>query len=111
MSGPGDARIVPFPARAGSRYPVSREQSSGLSSERRAPLDPYREHAQFPDRWRAYLHAHFRGPDQVAAAFGVTERAARKWWQGIGGCKGAAVVVAVQLHPDTAPDMLFREAA
>lgn len=71
-------------------------------------VDPYREHCQFPDRWRAYLSAHFGNrPDVVALAFGVTERAARKWLAGETGCKGGAVAIAVQLHPVTAPQMLW----
>lgn len=78
------------------------------SSEILSGLDPYTEHCQFPDRWRAYLVAHFgTNPQAVADAFGVTERAARKWLNGETGCKGCAVVIAVQLHPETAPPMLW----
>ncbi|MAY85563.1 MAG: hypothetical protein CML02_02385 [Pseudooceanicola sp.] len=73
-----------------------------------APLDPYAEYVEFPDRWRAYLVAHF-GTDveRVAEAFHVSRRAAGKWLTGQGGCKGGAVAIAVQLHPETAPKMLW----
>lgn len=71
-------------------------------------LDPYAEHAGFPERWRTYLILHFGSdPARVAQAFGVSPRAARKWLAGETGCRGAAVAIAVQLHPASAPRMLF----
>ncbi len=46
-------------------------------------------------------------PQHIAALFGVTERAARKWLSGETGCKGGAVAIAMQLHPQTATRYLF----
>lgn len=62
------------------------------------PFDPWRFRAAFPDRWQAFLRAHYRSPEHVAVAFGVTERAARGWWEGTGGPQGDKVVVAVMRH-------------
>lgn len=81
--------------------------SEFLSGSAKA-LDPYSCHREFPGRWRAYLIAHFgTNPSKVADVFGVTERAARKWLSGETGCKGSAVAIAAQIHPDTAPQMLW----
>lgn len=77
----------------------------------RPVLDPFRIHHEFPDRWSAYIRAHFRGIAAVIAAFGVSERTARKWWDGENGANGGNVAVAVALHPETAPQMLFDRAA
>lgn len=60
----------------------------------------------FPELWRDFLRQNFRGPVHVAHDFGVSERAARKWWDGIGGPRGAAVAQAVMQHPEAAA-MLF----
>ncbi|WP_298491580.1 hypothetical protein [uncultured Maritimibacter sp.] len=70
-------------------------------------LDPYGINATFPEKWRAYLHAAFRNHFEVAQAFQVSERTARKWWAGEGGAQGGKVAIAVSLHPGVAPRMLF----
>lgn len=41
--------------------------------------------------------------------FGVSERTARKWWDGETGCNGACVVIALLVHPDAARVALFGE--
>lgn len=100
--------VVPIGAARGKDTPEGCGKSREFLSGGRGALDPYTEHCEFPDRWRAYLIAHFgTRPDVVADAFGVTERAARKWLAGETGCKGGAVCIAVQLHPETAPQMLW----
>lgn len=43
--------------------------------------------------------------------FNVCEKAARKWWDGDGGCRGDKVAIAIALHPDRAAEMLFGIAA
>jgi hypothetical protein len=76
--------------------------------DRRSPaLDPFRIHAEFPERWSAYIRAHFRNVSQVIAAFDVSERTARKWWEAETGANGGNVAVACRMHPETAPQMLF----
>jgi hypothetical protein len=63
--------------------------------------------AVFPDGWPA-LMAEVYGPApatrsaEIAADFGVTDRAARDWVGGITGPRGAAVVVALRLFPEAA---------
>jgi hypothetical protein len=73
--------------------------------------DPWQVAHNFPDRWRGYLHAHFRNHMAVAQAFQVSEKAARKWWEGIGSCRADKAAVAMVLHPASAPQMLFGIAA
>lgn len=77
----------------------------------RAMADPYRIRHDFPERWSAYIRSHFRSVSAVVAAFDVSERTARKWLEGADGCNGGNVAVAVELHPETAPAILFDRAA
>ncbi|WP_131802325.1 hypothetical protein [Yoonia tamlensis] len=56
--------------------------------------------------WRAFLHAHYRNQIEVAYCYGVTEKAAEKWWLGIGGPNGAKVAIAYQTHPAGAATFL-----
>lgn len=74
-------------------------------------FDPYRIARDFPERWQAYLHAHFRNPTHVARVFFVSEPAARKWWEGKGSCHADKAAIAVALHPRVALDMLYGIAA
>jgi hypothetical protein len=60
----------------------------------------------FPIRWQEFLHAHFGSEVQVAIFFGVSERAAAKWWNGEGGVNGGKVALACSTIP-TAATMLF----
>lgn len=69
-------------------------------------FDVYGFSAAFPDRWMGYLRAHFRNAVHVAHVFGVSERAARKWWDGDGACGGAKVVIALRLHPEASAMLL-----
>lgn len=70
-------------------------------------LDPHATHREFPQKWRAYLHAAFPNHFVVAQTFQVSERAARKWWNGEGGVNGGHVAVAIQMQPAIAPRLLF----
>lgn len=74
------------------------------------PLEPYRILRDFPDQWQAYLRAHFASIADAALAFGVSERAARRWWDGAGP-RGAFVAIALQLHPESAPAYLLAATA
>ncbi len=88
----GDCRIVPLrptPALAPGRVD-----------------DVIAFYAEFPDRWRAFLHAHFRDYRHVSAFFGVTEKAAQKWWDGIGGVNAGKMAYACATIP-TAPQWLY----
>lgn len=68
-------------------------------------------YAAFPDRWRAFLHAQFRSPFEVAAFFSVTEKAAEKWWHGIGGPQGAKVTYALEEIEGAADWLVARRVA
>lgn len=78
----------------------------------RAPrLQPHQVHAEFPERWRAYIRAMYRDYREVTQAFGVCERTARKWWEGESGVNGGYVAVAMRTHPQEAAELLFADAA
>lgn len=66
----------------------------------RRMVDPDVIYAEFPDRWQRYLHDTFTSPAKVARAFSVSEKAAKKWWDGIGGPHGDKVAYAVRTDPD-----------
>lgn len=95
------ANVVAFPGR--------------LSSGKRADLlsgqafDLVRFYADFPDRWMMFLRAQFPNPVAVAFHFGVSERAAEKWWHGVGGPRGDKLAVALVTVPGAA-DALLRAA-
>ena len=83
--------------------PDAGEQSSRKWSGQKSggmPCDPLRLRAVMPDRWMAFLHAHFSGVEHVAFFFGVSDKAARKWWNGTGGPQGDKVVLAAITNPD-----------
>lgn len=71
----------------------------GLDPVEGRRCDPFEVQRKFPDRWMAFLHAHFSGPAQVGFTFGVTEKAAEKWWHGMGGPQGAKVALAYSSYP------------
>lgn len=73
-----------------------------------APVyDPQKVHREFPERWRAYIRASFRNLNHIQQVFNVSERTARKWWDGETGANGGHVAIAVIEHPVEAPQMLF----
>jgi hypothetical protein len=47
----------------------------------------------------AFLRAHHRDATEVAFFYGVTDRAARDWWEGVSGPKGAVVAMAAASSP------------
>lgn len=95
------ATVIPFPGK----------QSSGKRIDVRSGqvFDLHGAAVEFPDLWMEFLHAHFHNPVAVAYHFGVTERAAAKWWEGIGGPRGDKVAVALRTVPGAA-DALLRAA-
>lgn len=86
VSSPGEAEQSP-------------PNSSGQMSGQGMACDPLRLRAVMPERWQAFLHAHFQSVQHVAFTFGVTEKAAAKWWEGIGGPQGDKVVLAAIICP------------
>ncbi|MBB3995286.1 hypothetical protein GGR95_002941 [Sulfitobacter undariae] len=83
-------------------------RSTEALSEQVVQLEPYRVLRDFAGQWQAYLHAHFDCINDAALAFGVTERAARRWWDGAGP-RGAFVAIALRLHPESAPAFLLAD--
>jgi hypothetical protein len=75
----------------------------------RAEIDPEACYAGFPDRWRQWLHRNYRTARHVAQAFSVSERAAQKWWDGIGGVNGGKVAYAVRTQPGAAQFLFAAE--
>jgi hypothetical protein len=45
-------------------------------------FDPDAMRLRFPDIWSAFLHEHYRNPEEVAVAFGVRFQTACNWWAG-----------------------------
>jgi hypothetical protein len=66
------------------------------------PFDLHHYRVVFPDRWMAFLHAHFRDHVHVAFVFGVSERAARKWWEGLGAPRAEFALAACKHIPGAA---------
>jgi hypothetical protein len=98
---PFASNVVPFPGGQSSRKRT--DLCSGGS------FDLLRFYADFPDRWMAFLRAHFDSPMSVAFHFGVTERAADKWWNGVGGPRGDKLAMAL-VTVRGAADQLLRAA-
>ena len=96
--------ILLFPQTAPQRAPLSPEALSGQVVQ----LEPYRVLRDFGGQWQAYLRAHFASITDAALAFGVTERAARRWWDGAGP-RGAFVAIALRMHPETAAAYLLAD--
>ena len=103
----------------GDLKPIPSEQSFGLKSELKSQhlanaaflkalrkMDPDDCYQRFPDRWMRWLHRNFADPHKVARAFGVSDRAAQKWWDGVGGVNGGKVAYAVRTWPGAA-EFLF----
>jgi hypothetical protein len=76
------------------RRDVSFGEGSGV-----VRLDPHVVRRVFPERWAAFLRAQHRDPTEVAFVYGVTDRAARDWWDGVSGPRGASVVIAAAAYP------------
>lgn len=98
------ATILVFPDGGPKRSGRSSEPLSGQVVQ----LEPYRVLRDFGGQWQDYLRAHFASINDAALAFGVTERAARRWWDGAGP-RGAFVAIALRMHPDTAAAYLLSD--
>jgi hypothetical protein len=100
-----NCRVYLFPESASKAAEMSPDSLSGQVVR----LEPYRVLRDFSEQWQAYLRAHFSSIADVALAFGVSERAARRWWDGAGP-RGAFVAIALRLHPASAPAFLLADA-
>lgn len=108
-------RAVASPS--GQDAPVGRGLSPGFGAGTLAgmvagrPFDLDRFRRVFPDRWTAFLHAHFRSHAQVQFFFSVDEKTARNWWNGVGAPRAEFAVVALAAFPASAPAFLLPVAA
>lgn len=93
--------------------PSSRLKADHLANvarrKAREAIDPEACYAGFPDRWCAWLHANYRTARHVAQVFRVSERAAQKWWDGLGGVNGGKVAYAVRTQPGAAQFLFAAE--
>lgn len=62
-------------------------------------MDPLRFRALYPDRWRSFLHAHFRDEQQVMFFFSIDPKTAKHWWEGTHSPQAWAVDYAAQEIP------------
>lgn len=74
-----------------------------LAARRANPLGFY---VQFPDRWRDLLRHEFLDAAEVAGFFKVSQKAAEKWWHGLGGPNGDKLDYALRELP-RAYDFLY----
>lgn len=81
---------------------------SGLLSGRPIDLDRFR--AVFPDRWSAFLRAHFRNAVEVAYFFGTDEKTARNWLAGITAPRSEVVLALIERCPTVLPLLIERAA-
>lgn len=70
------------------------------------PCDPRGFQRLYPDRWAAFLRAHFRSSVEIAVFFDVDEKTARVWSEGVTGPRGWAVSYALVAVPGAAPFLL-----
>lgn len=76
---------------------VSAGSLAGLLSGR--PCDPRKYRALYPDRWSAFLRAHFQNATHVAAFFEIDHKTARNWVEGATGPTGWAVAYVIHSIP------------
>lgn len=74
------------------------------------PFDLHHYRRVFPGRWAELLRAHFPSHLHAAVALGVTERAARGWWDGINAPRAEVVLGLIAARPE-ALGTLLRDAA
>ena len=94
-----DANDAPPPVRVS---PVSAPAKlAGRISTR--VFDPYKARREFPDRWAAWCREHFRDSVMLAYAFGVSEKTARLWMEGVTSPQGWVVDAAKDGCVDNVP--------
>ncbi|MCJ8138415.1 hypothetical protein [Falsirhodobacter halotolerans] len=63
-------------------------------------FDPRTFRASFAGFWSAFLHEHYRNPEEVSVAFGVRYQTALNWWQGTNRPSGDIVALAGRRFQD-----------
>lgn len=81
---------------------------AGIFAGRPVDLDRFR--TVFPDRWAAFLKAHFRDSVAVAYFFGVNEKTARLWMDGVTAPRAEVVLALAERAPAVIPYLLSEAA-
>lgn len=76
-------------------------QFEGRMTPERRSLEPD------PGKWMRFLHATCRNYLEAQVLYEVSEKTARKWWEGVGACRGDKIIRAVELNPIEANVILF----
>jgi hypothetical protein len=87
---------------------LSSGKDAGFSTG--TPVDLHRMRTVFPDRWAAFLKAHFRDSVSVAFFFSVNEKTARLWMEGTTAPRAEVVLSLIERAPSVLP-FLLSEAA
>lgn len=88
--------------------PASSGKASGECSDLLSgrPIDLHRFRAIFPDRWAAFLKAHFRSSAEVAYFFGVDDKCAWNWMAGVTAPRSEAVLALIERCPTVLPMLI-----
>ena len=70
------------------------------------PVDLNRFRAVFPDRWQAFIKAHFRDIRHVQFSLGVSEKTARDYWAGTTSPRAEVALYAVATHPGALAELM-----
>jgi hypothetical protein len=91
------ASIIAFPGRPSSGKAV--EQKVSPADRVVVPFAKRRVvgfYARCPDLWMRFIRAHFADHQEVAVFFRISDRAAEKWWDGIGAARADKLLLAMQ---------------
>ena len=119
------ASVTSLASGAGQSGPKPRAMSSGscagatggkaggkvVGSLSRRVYRPEDLRRAFPEQWQAWCCANFRNSVQCAAAFGVSEKTARLWMEGVNAPQGYAVAAAICGLVDGVPPFQLERAA
>ena len=70
------------------------------------PINLRHYRAVFPDRWAAFLKAHFGNSVTVAFFFDVDEKTARNWLEGVTAPRAEVVLALAERAPSVIPYLL-----
>lgn len=87
---------------------MSSGKFAGVFSGRPINLRHYK--AVLPDRWAAFLKAHFRNSVTVAFFFDVDEKTARNWMEGVTAPRAEVVLALAERAPSVIPYLLSEAA-
>lgn len=63
------------------------------------PFDLHRFRVVFPERWQAFLKAHFRSTAEIASFFDVDDKTARNWVEGCTKPTAPTAIIAIACIP------------